>query len=81
MVIEHDFKHQVWQPKDHFEKLLKVACPNHTYPVKHKHKDCTMMKKFMTSGVLSRSKKAERDLCGKGVTSVLEKAVVMTIYG
>jgi hypothetical protein len=34
-------------PKDHFEKL-EATCPHHPYPIKHKLKDCTMMKKFMT---------------------------------
>jgi hypothetical protein len=46
---EHDFKCQVWQPVDHFEKLLKVTCLNHTYPIKHKLKECTMMKNYMTT--------------------------------
>jgi hypothetical protein len=50
---ERDLKHQAHQLKDHFEKLLKVNYLNHSYPVKHKLKDCTMMKNFMTSGALS----------------------------
>jgi hypothetical protein len=37
-------------PTDHFEKLLKEACPNHAYPFKHKLSDCGMMKNFMASG-------------------------------
>jgi hypothetical protein len=36
--------------KDHFEKILEAACPHHPYPIKHKLRDCTMMKRFMTSG-------------------------------
>jgi hypothetical protein len=47
---ECNFKHQALQSKDHFEKLLEETCQNNLYPVKHKLKDCTMMKKFMTSG-------------------------------
>jgi hypothetical protein len=40
------------------------------YPVKHKLKDCTMMKNFMTSGALSEGKKLEVDLGRKGVASI-----------
>jgi hypothetical protein len=35
---ERDFKHQVLQPKDRFEKLLEPACLRHTYPLKHDEK-------------------------------------------
>jgi hypothetical protein len=40
-------------PTYHFERLLEEACPNHTYPVKHKLKECDIMKNFMTSGFLT----------------------------
>ena len=33
--------------KDHFEKLLEQPCPNHGVPVKHKLKDCSLMKRWM----------------------------------
>jgi hypothetical protein len=69
VATEHDFKHQAWQPKDHFEKLCKVAYSNHTYPIKQKLKACTMMKNFMTSWALSKGKKSEGDPGGKGTTS------------
>jgi hypothetical protein len=39
---------------DHFKKPLQETCPNHTYLVKHKLKDCSMMKSFMTLGSLSQ---------------------------
>jgi hypothetical protein len=51
---ECDFKRQAWQPKDHFEKLLEAAYLNLAYPIKHKLKDYTMMKNFMTLGTLSK---------------------------
>jgi hypothetical protein len=35
--------------EDHFKKLLKATCPNHTYPVRHKLKECTMMDNYMTT--------------------------------
>jgi hypothetical protein len=40
-----------------------------------------MMKNFMTSGVLSKGKKPEGDLDGKGVTHFPMKEAVMMIYG
>jgi hypothetical protein len=45
-------KHQAWSPMDHIEKILEDTCSNHTYPIKHKLKDCSMMKSFMTLGSL-----------------------------
>jgi hypothetical protein len=79
--VKHDFKRQAWQPKDHFEKLFEAACQNHSYPVKHKVKNCTMMKNFMTSGALSRGKKPEGEPRGRWATLKPEEAAVMTIVG
>jgi hypothetical protein len=78
---EHDFKSQAWLPVDHFEKLLEVKCPNHTYPIKNKMKECTMMKYYMTMGSLARSKKPEGDLVGRAATPFPEETVIMLIYG
>jgi hypothetical protein len=49
VATERDFKHQAWQLKDHFGKLLEATYLNHLYHVKHKLMDCTMIKNFMTS--------------------------------
>jgi hypothetical protein len=46
-------KRQVWPPIDHFERLLEEACPNHTYPIKQKLRDCGMLKNFMFLGSLT----------------------------
>jgi hypothetical protein len=54
---------------DHFERLLKEDCPNHMYPVKHKLKDCGMMKNFMTSGSLTQDKLPEEDPGGSDAMS------------
>ena len=35
---------------DHFDKLLEGPCPNHTFPIKHMYKDCSLMKRFFTNG-------------------------------
>jgi hypothetical protein len=78
---KRDFKRQARLPADHFEKLNEVTCPNHTYPVKHKLKECTMMKNYMTMGNLSRSKKPEGDSAGKVAAPFPEEKAIMLIYG
>jgi hypothetical protein len=40
-------------PTDHFEKILEETCPNYAYPIKHKLRDCGVMKNFMASGSLT----------------------------
>ena len=43
-----------WKPTkgtpDHFKKLLKGPCLNHSFPVKHLYKDCGLMKRFLSGG-------------------------------
>jgi hypothetical protein len=46
-------KRQVGRPTNHFERLLEEACPNNVHPIKHKLRDCGMMKNFMTLGSLT----------------------------
>jgi hypothetical protein len=79
--IKHDFKHKVWQQKDHFKKLHKATRPNHSYPVKHKLKDYTVMKNFMTSADLLKRRKLEGDPGGKDTAPIPEEVEVMTIFG
>jgi hypothetical protein len=76
---EHDFKRCTWPPKDHFEKVLEAACPHHPYPVKHKLRDCTMMKRFMSSGTPAAAAELARNLGGRG--TALGEAKVTTIIG
>jgi hypothetical protein len=78
---ERDFKRQARLPADHFEKLLEVTCPNHTYPAKHKLKECTMMENYMTKGNLAKSKKHEGNSAGKAVAPFPEEKTIMSIYG
>jgi hypothetical protein len=49
----HGDKRQVSLPMDHFKRFLEEACPNHAYPIKHKLKECGMMRIFMTSESLT----------------------------
>jgi hypothetical protein len=78
---EHEVKRQARLPSNHFEKLLEATCPNHTYPIRHKVKECTMMKNYMTTGTFARSKKPEGDSTGKATAPFPKKKVVMSIYG
>jgi hypothetical protein len=57
---ERDFKCKSWQPADHFKKHLEATCPNHTYPIWHKLKECTMMKNYMTMGTFAGSSRVTR---------------------
>jgi hypothetical protein len=79
--IERNFKWQIQPPKDHFKKLLEATYLHHSYPVKHKLKDCTMMKKFMMSGAPSIGSKLGGDPGGKSATPIPREAEVMTIFG
>jgi hypothetical protein len=66
---------------DHFEKLLEATCPNHTYPIRHKLKECTMMKNYMSKGTFARGKKPKGDSMGKAAAPFPEEKAVMSIYG
>jgi hypothetical protein len=57
-----------------------VTCLHHSYPVKHKLKDCTMMKNFMTLGAFSKSRKPGGDPGGKSAAPIPGEAGVMTIF-
>jgi hypothetical protein len=67
-------------PTDHFEKLLEETCPNHAYPVKHKLRDCGMMKNFMTSRSLTRGMEVDEVPDEGDATTFPGEDVVMMIY-
>jgi hypothetical protein len=48
-VAERDFRQCTRPPNGHFKKVLEATHPHHPYPIKHKLRDCTMMKRFMSS--------------------------------
>jgi hypothetical protein len=54
---------------------------HHAYPIKHKLKECTMMKNFMTSGAITKGKKLEGHPGGKSPPPILGEEEVMSIYG
>jgi hypothetical protein len=70
VIAKHDFKRCTRLPNDHFEKVLEKACPHHPYPVKHKLRDCTMMKKLMSSGASRGGDELTRDQRSRGIVEV-----------
>jgi hypothetical protein len=80
MTTRRSIKRQARPLIDHFERLLEEACPNHAYPIKHKLKDCSMMKNFVSSGSLTRDKDPEEDLSDRDTTPFPREDVVMTAY-
>jgi hypothetical protein len=73
-------KHQVLPPTNHFKKLLEETCPNHAYPVKHKLRDCIMMKNFISSGSLARGMEVDDVLDEGNTMPFLREDTVMMIY-
>jgi hypothetical protein len=67
-------------PKHHFEKLLKATYPHHSYSIKHKIKDYTMMKKFMMSGAFSKGRKPGGELNRKSAAPIPKEVEVMTLF-
>jgi hypothetical protein len=53
MTAGHSIKHHTRSLTDHFKRLLEESYPNHMYPIKHKLRDCGLMKSFMISGSLT----------------------------
>jgi hypothetical protein len=51
------------------------------YPVRHKLKECTMMKNYTTTGSFARGKKLEGDPVGTAAKPFPEEKTVMSIYG
>jgi hypothetical protein len=79
-IAERDFKRQARQSADHLEKLLDATYPNHTYRIRHKLKECTMVKNYMTTWTFGRSKKPEGDWMGKAAAPFPEGKVAMSSY-
>jgi hypothetical protein len=77
---ECNFKRQTRPPKDYFEKLLEVTCPHRPYPIKHKLKNCTMIKKFIMLRAFSKGSKPGGDPGGKSAAPIPGEAEVMTIF-
>jgi hypothetical protein len=64
MTATHSDKRQARTHTDHFKGLLKEACPNQVYPVRHGLKDCDMMKSFMILGFPTWGTRLDEDQAG-----------------
>jgi hypothetical protein len=73
-------KRQAQPPTDHFDKLLEETCPNPAYPIKHKLRDCGMMKSFMASGSLSRDMEVDKVPNEGDAMPFPREDAAMTIY-
>jgi hypothetical protein len=80
MTVAGSGKHQARQPTDHFEKPLEEACPNHAYPIKHKLRDCDMMKKFMASRSITQGVELNEDSNKGDMMPFPGEDAFMTIY-
>jgi hypothetical protein len=73
-------KRRAGLPTDHFKGLLKEACSNHAYPIRHKLKDCGMMRSFMTSRSLTWGVELDEGPDGSDTMPFSDENVVMTVY-
>jgi hypothetical protein len=70
-------KRQARPPTDHFKRSF----PNHTYPIRHKLKDCGMMKNFMIFGSLTRCTELDEDPSSSDMMPFLREDAIMMVYG
>jgi hypothetical protein len=68
-------------PTYYVKRLLEEACPNHTYPIKHKLKDSGMMQGFLTLGSLTWGADLDEGPDGSDTTPFPEENINMTIFG
>jgi hypothetical protein len=80
-MIVHSDKCLMRPPMDHFKRLLKHAWPNHAYPVRHKLKDCDMMRSFITSGSLTLGLELDEVPDRTDTMPFHEENTVMMVYG
>jgi hypothetical protein len=66
---------------DHIKRLLVEAFPNHVYLVRHKLKDCDMMRSFMTSGSLTWGAELNEGPNGSDMMPFPEENTIMMVYG
>jgi hypothetical protein len=77
----HNDKCSARLPTDHFKRLLEEAYPSHAYPVRHRLKDCGMMRSFMTSGSLTWGVELDEGPDRSDTTPFPEKNTIMMVYG
>jgi hypothetical protein len=73
-------RRSVWTHTDNFKRLLKEACPNHAYPVRHKLKDCEIKQSFMTLGSLTWGAKPDEGPDRSGTTPFPKENTIMMVF-
>jgi hypothetical protein len=68
-------------PINYYKRLLEEACPNYAYPVRHKLKDCSMTRSFMTLRSLTWGAEPDKGPNGSDAAPFPEENAVMTIFG
>jgi hypothetical protein len=81
LATSHSDKYQARPPMDHFRRLLEEGCPNHSYAIRRKLKNCGMMRSFMTLGSLTMGVKLDVGLDERDTTTFPEGNVIMMVYG
>jgi hypothetical protein len=67
--------------KDHFEKFLEETCLNRACVIKHKLRDCSLMKSFKTMGSLSQGMEInEAPIEGDTMPFLREDAIMMLFW-
>jgi hypothetical protein len=81
LTAPHSDKCPAWPPTDHFKKLFEEAYQNHAYPVRHKLKDCGMMRSIMTSGSLTWGAEHDEGPDVSNTMSFPKGNAVMMVHG
>jgi hypothetical protein len=74
-------KRQARPHTDHFKSLLEEASPNHAYLIRHKLKDCGMMRSFMTSGSHAWGAELNEGPHGSDMMPFPEENTALIVYG
>jgi hypothetical protein len=74
-------KCQTRPPTGYFKRFLEEAYPNHVYPVRHKLKDCSMMRSFTTLASLTWGAELDEGPDGSDTTPFPGENAVLMVYG
>jgi hypothetical protein len=81
MTVVHSDKCQACLPSKHFKRLLEEACANHVYPIRHKLKNCDMMKSFMISGSPTWGMELDEDPNRSDTMPFPKEKKIVVVYG
>jgi hypothetical protein len=77
--------HSDWRsartPIDYFKRLHEEACQNDTYPIRHKLKDCDMMRSLVTSLSLTWGTKPDEGPNGSDATPFPKENAMIPFSG